>query len=77
MGMILCKCIKVQGFIIFDDYGYCYDEFQCDMLKWFVDGFIQYCEEWVDGLENVFEVFFGLFQGCNFGKLVVCVGVDV
>ena len=52
MGTILRKRIKVQGFIIFDDYGHRYDEFQRDMSKWFADGLIQYREERVDGLEN-------------------------
>lgn len=45
MGTILRKRIKVQGFIIFDDYGHRYDEFQRDMSKWFADGLIQYREE--------------------------------
>ncbi|HCU2016603.1 TPA: NADP-dependent oxidoreductase [Pseudomonas aeruginosa] len=76
MGTILRKRIKVQGFIIFDDYGHRYDEFQRDMSKWFADGLIQYREERVDGLENAPEAFFGLLQGRNFGKLVVRVGAD-
>lgn len=76
MGTILRKRIKVQGFIIFDDYGHRYDEFQRDMSKWFADGLIHYREERVDGLENAPEAFFGLLQGRNFGKLVVRVGAD-
>lgn len=76
MGTILRKRIKVQGFIIFDDYGHRYGEFQRDMSQWIAEGRIQYREERVDGLENAPEAFFGLLQGRNFGKLVIRVGAD-
>jgi NADPH-dependent curcumin reductase CurA len=33
MGTILVKRIKVQGFIIFDDYGHRYDEFAREMTE--------------------------------------------
>ncbi|NWD67094.1 NADP-dependent oxidoreductase [Pseudomonas gingeri] len=76
MGTILRKRIKVQGFIIFDDYAHRFDEFQRDISSWFADGCIHYREEQVDGLENASEAFIGLLQGRNFGKLVIRVGAD-
>ena len=53
MGTLLVKRIKVQGFIIFDDYGHRYDEFAKDMTQWLSSGQIKYREHLVDGLENV------------------------
>jgi len=76
MGTILRKRIKLQGFIIFDDYGHRFDEFQRDISRWFSDGLIHYREELVEGLENAPQAFMGLLQGHNFGKLVIRVGAD-
>ncbi|MBR9786670.1 MAG: NADP-dependent oxidoreductase [Vibrionaceae bacterium] len=71
MSKILVKRIKVQGFIIFDDYGHRYDEFAQDMNQWLAEGKIQYREQLVQGLENAPDAFMGLLEGKNFGKLVV------
>lgn len=71
MGTLLVKRIRMQGFIIFDDYAHRYDEFAQDMMKWLMDGKIQYREHLVEGLENAPEAFMGLLEGKNFGKLVV------
>lgn len=71
MGTLLVKRIRMQGFIIFDDYAHRYDEFAQDMMKWLMDGRIQYREHLVEGLENAPEAFMGLLEGKNFGKLVV------
>lgn len=71
MGTLLVKRIRMQGFIIFDDYAHRYDEFAQDMMKWSMDGKIQYREHLVEGLENAPEAFMGLLEGKNFGKLVV------
>ncbi|MDV6252162.1 NADP-dependent oxidoreductase [Vibrio sp. EA2] len=71
MVNILTKRIKVQGFIIFDDYGHRYDEFAQDMNQWLSEGKIQYREQLVQGLENAPDAFIGLLEGKNFGKVVV------
>lgn len=68
---LLTKRIKMQGFIIFDDYGHRYDEFYQQMSAWLVQGRIRYREDMVDGLENAPEAFIGLLEGKNFGKVVV------
>ena len=52
MANILIKRLKVQGFIIFDDYGQHYDEFAKEMSQWFSAGKIKYREDLVEGLEN-------------------------
>lgn len=71
MGTILVKRLKVQGFIIFDDYGHRYNEFAKDMTQWLGTGQIKYREHLVPGLENAPQAFIGLLEGRNFGKLVV------
>ncbi|AFI88663.1 NADP-dependent oxidoreductase [Pectobacterium parmentieri] len=75
-GTILKKRIRMQGFIIFDDYGHRFDEFWKEVSPWVAQGKIKYREEVVDGLENAPEAFIGLLHGRNFGKLVVRVGPD-
>ncbi len=76
MGALLVKRVKMQGFIVFDDYGHRYNEFSEAMLTWLVDGKIHYKEHLVDGLGNAVPSFIGLLEGKNFGKLVVRVGPD-
>ena len=71
MRAILVKRLKVQGFIIFDDYGHRYDEFSKDMSQWLSAGQIKYREHIVDGLESAPDAFIGMLVGKNFGKLVV------
>ncbi|MGF1833295.1 NADP-dependent oxidoreductase [Photobacterium sanguinicancri] len=71
MGTLLVKRIKMQGFIIFDDYAHRYGEFAQDMSAWLAEGKIQYREHIVEGFENTTEAFIGLLEGKNFGKLVI------
>ena len=71
MGMLLVKRIKMQGFIIFDDYAHRYNEFATQMAEWLAQGKIQYKEQVVEGFENAPQAFMGLLQGENFGKLVI------
>ena len=77
MGTILVKRIKVQGFIIFDDYGHRYDEFSEEMSKLLSAGKIHYREQIVDGLGNAPQAFIGLLEGGNFGKLVIKVNDEL
>lgn len=76
MGNLLVKRIKMQGFIVFDDYGHRYGEFQQAMVPWLSSGQIKYKEDKVTGLESAVPAFIGLLQGENFGKLVVQVGPE-
>jgi NADPH-dependent curcumin reductase CurA len=74
MGQILRKKIKMQGFIIFDDFGHLYGDFAKEMGGLIESGKIKYREEIIDGLENAPEAFIGLLNGDNFGKRVIRVG---
>jgi NADPH-dependent curcumin reductase CurA len=71
---LLTKRIKMQGFIIFDDYGHRFKEFYQQMSKWVAEGKISCREDIVDGLEKAPEAFIGLLEGKNFGKMIVRVG---
>ena len=76
MRTLLSKRIRMQGFIIFDDYGHRYPEFVKDMGQWLTEGKIKFREDRVDGLENAPQAFIGLLEGKNFGKLIVRVAPD-
>ena len=76
MGALLVKRIKMQGFIVFEDYGHRYGEFSQAMTQWLSDGKIKYKEHLVEGIENAVPSFIGLLKGENFGKLVIRVGPD-
>ena len=73
---LLSKRIKMQGFIIFQDYGPRFGEFYSQMSIWLKEGKIKYREDIVDGLENAPQAFIGLLAGRNFGKLVIRVAMD-
>jgi len=76
MRTLLTKRIKMQGFIIFEDYGHRFGEFYQQMSAWLAEGRIKYREDIVDGLENAPEAFIGMLEGKNFGKLVVRLAQD-
>lgn len=71
VGTLLRKRIKMQGFIVFDDYGPRWSEFAGAMGEWVQSGKVKVREDIVFGLENAPEAFIGLLQGKNFGKLVI------
>ena len=71
MSTILTRRIRMQGFIIFEDYGHRYGEFLQRMSAWVQAGKIRFREDLVDGLDQAPQAFIGLLKGANFGKLVV------
>ena len=73
---VLSKRLKVQGFIIFNDYAPRFGEFAGQMESWIWENRIKYREDIVEGLENAPEAFIGLLTGKNFGKLVIRVAKD-
>ena len=76
MGNILSKRMRMQGFIIFDDYGHRYGEFMQQMGPWVQAGKIKFREDVVDGLDQAPQAFIGMLNGSNFGKLVVRVAKE-
>ncbi|UAW97309.1 NADP-dependent oxidoreductase [Halopseudomonas nanhaiensis] len=71
MRLLLSQRVRMQGFIIFDNYGPRYPEFLEVMTPWVNEGKVTVKEDVVEGLENAPQAFMGLLEGRNFGKLVV------
>ncbi|MHA0981317.1 NADP-dependent oxidoreductase [Kosakonia cowanii] len=76
MATILKKRIRLQGFIIMQDYGHRLHEFQHEMASWLKQDRIHYREQVTEGLEQAPEAFIGLLEGKNFGKVVVKVASE-
>jgi hypothetical protein len=76
MRTLLTKRIRMQGFIIFQDFGPRLGEFLEVMTGWLKDGRIKVREDVVEGLENAPKAFLGLLEGRNFGKLLVHVSAN-
>ena len=75
-GTLLRKRIKMQGFIVFDDYAPRWSEFVSAMGTWVKENRVKVREDIVFGLENAPEAFIGLLEGKNFGKLVIQLARD-
>lgn len=73
---ILRKRLRMQGFIINQDYGHRFDEFFRQMSQWVAEGRLVFREDIVDGLDNAPETLIGLLEGKNFGKVVIRVAGD-
>ena len=71
VGTLLRKRIRMQGFIVFDDYAPRWSEFAGAMGGWVKEDKVKVREDIVFGLENAPEAFIGLLEGRNFGKLVI------
>ena len=70
-SILLRKRIKMQGFIIFDDYGSRYPEFVKQMTSWLKQDKVKFLEDIIDGLENAPQAFIGMLKGKNFGKTIM------
>lgn len=71
ISTILRKRIRMQGFIIFDDYGSHYPAFSQQMSVWLKEGKIKYKENVIEGLDNTIDAFNDMLNGKNFGKTVI------
>jgi NADPH-dependent curcumin reductase CurA len=74
LGTILRRRLRMQGFIISEDYAGRQAEFIAAMRPWLETGKVKYREDVVDGLANAPQAFIGMLTGGNFGKLVVRMG---
>ena len=70
MRNILVKRLTFRGFIVWDFASQEKEALQ-QLANWIQQGKLHYLEDIVDGLENAPEAFIRLFDGKNFGKLVV------
>jgi NADPH-dependent curcumin reductase CurA len=72
---LLVNRALIKGFIVSDHLDRAAD-FQRDCSAWVKAGQIKYREDIVEGLENAPSAFLKLFDGSNFGKLLVRVSPD-
>jgi NADPH-dependent curcumin reductase CurA len=75
MGLTLVRRLMFRGFIVFDHVDL-EDDFLRDVGAWIRSGEIKYREHIVEGIESTVDAFLGLFEGANFGKLLVRVSDD-
>lgn len=71
MRLLLSQRIRMQAFIIFDNYGPHFPEFLEEMTPWVAEGKVKVKEHRIEGLENAPQGLIGLLEGQNFGKVVV------
>lgn len=77
LSMALVKRLTIKGFIYTDaDLMALEQDFRATVSGWLRDGRLRYREDIVDGLEAAPRAFLGLFQGANFGKLLIRVQPD-
>jgi NADPH-dependent curcumin reductase CurA len=70
LGVLLTKRALIQGFLV-GDHSDRYAAFLADVGGWLREGRLKYREDVVEGLANAPRAFLGLFEGKNFGKLLV------
>ncbi|MFC3913248.1 NADP-dependent oxidoreductase [Pseudaeromonas sharmana] len=68
---LLKQRIRMQGFIIFDDYGHRFPEFLQQMGPWVAAGKIRFREHRISGFESAPQALIGVLRGENFGKCIV------
>jgi NADPH-dependent curcumin reductase CurA len=73
LAAIIGKKLTMQGFIVSDHFDML-TQFYADLGKWIAEGQIKWKETIVEGLESAPRAFIGLFNGENFGKMIVKVG---
>jgi NADPH-dependent curcumin reductase CurA len=72
---VLVKRALIKGFIV-TDHGDRHRAFQNDAAAWLREGTLKYREDIVEGLDNAPAALLRLFEGRNFGKLLVRVSPD-
>jgi len=69
------KRVRMQGLPVYDFY-HRWLKGLARLAEWIKTGALKYKEDKVEGIENMSAVFLKLFQGKNFGKLLVKAGKD-
>lgn len=72
---LLVNRARMEGIVVFD-YADRYPLATADMAKWIKEGSFKTREDIVDGLEKFPEALLMLFEGKNFGKLILKVADD-
>ena len=75
MWRFITRRLTVQGFLVTDFHAEA-ERARSELAGWLREGRIAWRETMVEGLENAPAAFGRLFEGSNFGKLVVQVSDD-
>jgi len=75
-GVLLAKRVLVQGFIISDHWAEYFEPFLQECSPLVRGGQLVYREDIVEGLDAAPSALIGLFEGRNFGKLIVRVAPE-
>jgi len=67
---LLVSRARMEGFVVFD-YTKRFPEAVQDMAGWLANGSLKSKEQIEDGIENFPSIFLKLFEGGNFGKLII------
>jgi NADPH-dependent curcumin reductase CurA len=67
---LLVSRARMEGFVVFD-YAKRYPEAVAAMIGWIADGRLKSQEQVEEGIENFPQVLLKLFEGGNFGKLIL------
>lgn len=70
LSRVLVRQLTISGFI-YPQFLDMTEDFRADVSAWIASGDLTYREDIINGLENAPQAFLGLFQGRNFGKLLV------
>ncbi len=73
--LAVARRLTLRGFIVLDHMDKL-GRFTSDMGLWIREGRIKWKETVVEGIESAPKAFIGLFEGENFGKMLVKIGPD-
>lgn len=68
---IIYQQLRMEGFIVTRWQGEVRQKALKDLLKWVIEGKIQYHEYIIEGFENMPATFMGMLKGDNLGKTIV------
>jgi NADPH-dependent curcumin reductase CurA len=72
---IVGQSLTMRGFIVSNHFDM-FEQFRHDMTDWIADGKMTWHETIYDGIEHAPDALIALFQGLNFGKMLVKLGDD-
>jgi len=71
LQLVIDKRLTIRGFLVLDHYKEHHESFQKDMVQWLKEDKLKYKEHIYKGIENAPQAFLDMFNGKNFGKIVI------
>ncbi len=70
LPVLLTRSVTLQGFIV-SNFSDRFDEAMSELTGWVSNGSLKYTETVIEGFNNLPQAFIGLFNGMNYGKMLV------